>query len=286
VTATAPRRRVDVNASIDARTLDTAASLGIRGIRTTIQWNVWTDPRPPAAAFRVETKTQIARARARGFELLLCVCVPPAPVDAAGLTAGVPAFVEFMRGLVRELAPGLTWQLMNEMDGEPGFCSWFGARKPSVTQYQRGMLYAQLAVPTVAAMRSVDPTARIITGGIALDPAPFYQGLAEHMPSGHFDAVAIHSYGIYPRDWLAKTQAIRAVLGTTPLYCTEFGSGDTDDDKQRDQIAAALADNDENHRFDRMYLFTLQNSPTGYGLTRADGTLRPAAELLRNRTAA
>ncbi|HLH67253.1 MAG TPA: hypothetical protein VKV27_16305 [Solirubrobacteraceae bacterium] len=88
--------------------------------------------------------------------------------------------------------------------------------------------YADLYLTARAAIQRVDPSMRVLIGGL-VDPATFLPAMVRARPliRGHVDGVAIHPYGS-PGVVLAKVRAARATLvslgmGSVPLYVTEFG---------------------------------------------------------------
>ncbi len=89
--------------------------------------------------------------------------------------------------------------------------------------------YASLYLASRAAIRAVDPSARVIIGGLTRAPS-FLPALIHARPSliGHTDGVAIHPYGRNAAAVLGKVRAARATLaslglGSVPLYVSEFG---------------------------------------------------------------
>jgi hypothetical protein len=88
--------------------------------------------------------------------------------------------------------------------------------------------YADLYLAAREAIDVVDPSARVIVGGL-INPTGFLPAmmLAQPQLKGHIDGVAIHPYGT-PSVVLAKIRAGRATLVSlgmpaVPLYVTEFG---------------------------------------------------------------
>ncbi len=88
--------------------------------------------------------------------------------------------------------------------------------------------YAELYLAARAAIDAVDPTARILVGGL-VHPATFLPAMLRAVPAlaGHVDGVAVHPYGV-PHVVLTRIAAARAALralgmGAVPLYVTEFG---------------------------------------------------------------
>jgi len=88
--------------------------------------------------------------------------------------------------------------------------------------------YARLYLAARAAIDAVDPTARVVVGGLT-NPTAFLPAMIQAVPAmaGHVDGVAIHPYGT-PSVVLAKVRGARATLtalgmDAVPLYVTEFG---------------------------------------------------------------
>jgi hypothetical protein len=113
--------------------------------------------------------------------------------------------------------PVETFEIWNEPDN-----GQFWAPVPDPSRY------ADLYLATRDAITAVDPTARVIVGGLTT-PTAFLPAmlLARPQLEGHIDGVAIHPYGS-PSVVLQKVRADRATLtslglGTVPLYVTEFG---------------------------------------------------------------
>ncbi len=89
--------------------------------------------------------------------------------------------------------------------------------------------YAQLYAGARAAIHAVDPSARVLIGGLST-AVTFLPQLLAADPGlrGEIDGVAIHPYAGSPAAVLAKVVATRRTLerlglATVPLYVTEFG---------------------------------------------------------------
>jgi hypothetical protein len=111
-----------------------------------------------------------------------------------------------------------TFEIWNEPDN-PGF--WFPAPDPAG--------YARLYLAARSAIKRVDPTARVIVGGLTA-PRRFLPALIRTLPAlrDQLDGVAIHPYAPDPEGVEARVRTARQVLralglGTLPLYVTEFG---------------------------------------------------------------
>jgi hypothetical protein len=88
--------------------------------------------------------------------------------------------------------------------------------------------YATLYLAARGAIDGVDPSMRVIVGGLTA-PSSFLPAMVQAEPAlrGHIDGVAIHPYGP-PAVVASKVRAARAtlgslVMGSVPLYVTEFG---------------------------------------------------------------
>lgn len=113
--------------------------------------------------------------------------------------------------------PIQTFEIWNEPDNPE-----FWVPQPSAAAY------AQLYRTAREAIDAVDPSARVIVGGLTNLPR-FLPAMLAAQPSlrGHIDGVGIHPYG-RPAVTLARVAGGRATLnavglGTVPLYATEFG---------------------------------------------------------------
>jgi hypothetical protein len=89
--------------------------------------------------------------------------------------------------------------------------------------------YAELYTKARDAIRGVDPSARVVVGGLSVELVFLPQLLgADPGLRGMIDGVALHPYGVSPGAVLARVAATRLALervglSTVPLYLTEFG---------------------------------------------------------------
>jgi polysaccharide biosynthesis protein PslG len=111
-----------------------------------------------------------------------------------------------------------TYEIWNEPDNQQ-----FWVPAPDAAAYANLYLRAR---DTITA---VDPTARVIVGGIT-HPEAFLPEMLRARPDlvGHIDGVAIHPYGPNPFVVLARVRGARSVLAslglaTVPIYVSEFG---------------------------------------------------------------
>ncbi len=114
--------------------------------------------------------------------------------------------------------PVNTFEIWNEPDNPE-----FWRPEPSAAGYARLYTAARNAI------KSADPQARVIVGGLTA-PVTFLPAMLAAQPAlrTRIDGVAIHPYGADPDAVLTAVSAARAALDTlgmdsTPLYVTEFG---------------------------------------------------------------
>jgi len=251
--------------------------LAMPQVRSTLYWTNWPDGSPGEI---------VAAATANKLDLLMVVHTPPAQFanDRAGGTAPLAAMVAGRAAAW----PGVSWQIMNEMDGNDGFNGgWFQASDATVTQRQRGEWYGAVLAACGTAIRAADPTAKVIGGGIALDPADFAAGILATCPRPLFDALAVHAYG-QPDigQFSSKCKAVHAVDPTVPVWCTEFGSKYSDEGQQSAELSTVFDDYDANaaaQGYDRVYLYALEDVSEGYGIMSPTGDFRAAAKLVAGR---
>jgi polysaccharide biosynthesis protein PslG len=146
--------------------------------------------------------------------------LPQAPVDYAAFAGAVAARYGKSGSFWREhpnvpRVPVDTYEIWNEPDvGAPG---------TSAAGYDE--LYASAR----DAIRSADPAARVVVGGLTA-PATFLPAMLIARPDlrGHIDGVGIHPYGVSAGEVLARVAGTRATLNAlglaaVPLYVTEVG---------------------------------------------------------------
>jgi len=111
-----------------------------------------------------------------------------------------------------------TYEIWNEPDNAE---FWYPA--PDAARY------AELYVRARDAIDAVDPTARVIVGGLT-NPGAFLPAMLRAHPdlAAHVDGIAIHPYGANPSVVLARVRGARILLESlglspVPLYVTEFG---------------------------------------------------------------
>jgi hypothetical protein len=297
IVSRAPRPTLGINnVPTDAESLAQLKALGISQVRYTLYWNNFLDTRSftasevpvaegtPGSKKIGEWWAQTTRAYlAAGLDVLMVVHSPPGNMTLADAVKAMPPFLAARA----KQFPGLTWQILNEMDLEDAWSNgWFRAKDKTLSQRRRGEMYGDLIGPVFDAVKKADPTAKVVTAGIAGEPTAFYAGLATRAPR-KFDAMCVHVYGSpLALPFREKSIAMRDVLGRTPLCCTEAGFNTSDDAEQTRQLSAIISDNDANRRYDRLYLHAFTSDfahGDHYGIVRPGGKRRSAAAMLARR---
>jgi hypothetical protein len=108
------------------------------------------------------------------------------------------------------------YEIWNEPDN-PVF--WYPTPSPAT--------YTQMYAAAAQAITAVDPSARVLVGGLTR-PAEFLGAMLAADRQLRVQGVAIHPYGVDPSAVLANVASARQALdqlglGSTPLYVTEFG---------------------------------------------------------------
>ncbi len=189
---------------------------------------IWGSP-PWATEVRPPGRCRFSAARCAALQM---------PVHTA---AQRRAWSEYLRALVGRYGPtGIFWKLHPELPKDP-IRTWQIWNEENDHRFAEASVrdYAALLRGSAPAIRSVDPKARILLGGLyatpsikpALDATTFLSRLYRYRGiKGLFDGVAIHPYALNPGMMADAISALRAVMrrhhdGHSGLYVTEFGWG-------------------------------------------------------------
>jgi hypothetical protein len=151
------------------------------------------------------------------------------------------AWSEFLRALVGRYGPtGAFWERHPELPRNP-IRTWQIWNEENDHRFAEASVraYVRLLRGTAPAVRSVDPDARILLGGLyatptrppSLDATSFLDRLYRHRGVRDlFDGVALHPYAFDPEGMAARIAALRDVMRRhgdrrSDLYITEFGWG-------------------------------------------------------------
>ena len=218
---------------------------GIGSMRFPIYWSE-SEPAPGVFDWRT-TDARIASTSREGFDLLPFIYSSPpwATPTWVRMPVRTPAqrraWSTFLRALIGRYGPhGDFWELHPELPERP-LRTWQIWNEENDHRHAEASVrdYARLLRGSAPAIRSVDPGARIVLGGLYAapgeepsTPAPqFLDRLYRYGGiRGLFDAAALHPYTFNPGLMAVHIAELRAVMrrngdGRTPLYITEFGWG-------------------------------------------------------------
>ena len=227
-----------------AKRLDDMASLHVQWIRMDFAWSE-VQPTSSRAYDWANIDRVVAAATTRHIQVLPVLAYSPAWARGANCTtekcapADPAAFAAFAVQAAARYAPqGVNaWEIWNEPNAKD-----FWQPYPSASDY------ASLLHVTHAALRSVDPTATIIIGGLApgqaaigaIAPTEFLSQLYEADAKDSFEAVGFHPYS-YPQlpsqyadssawsQMASTTPSLRSIMvahedGDKKIWLTEFGA--------------------------------------------------------------
>lgn len=293
------------------RELDTMWNTGIRWLRFDVDWSVVEATRGQQNWSAIDRL--VDRARARGLNLLGIVTYTPAWARVAGTSDshGRPAdpatFATFAKQAAeRYNGKVATWEIWNE----PNLVNFF---RPA----PNADAYVQLLSAAAQAIRSVQPGAMILNGGLApavddgtnIAPTTYVQQLYQRGAQQYFDALSVHPYSwpALPSD--ASTQSwntfyrMRFMRDTmvqygdsaTEIWATEFGAptGRASDavsaQRQADIIRDGIAEARRLGYVDKVFVYTLRNHGTNlsdreqnFGLLEYNFTAKPSLAVVQS----
>ncbi|GAC1587887.1 MAG: hypothetical protein NVS3B21_03180 [Acidimicrobiales bacterium] len=222
-----------------ARDLDAVAASGARWIRFDFDW---ASAEPVAGSYRWSVLDRVVQgSAARGLQILATPAYTPEWARPSGTTDKTPpsdvaTYAAFVGAAVRRYSPlGVhAWEIWNEPNNS---IFWQPGVDPAA--------YARLLVAASAAVHGADPSATVISAGLApeadalpssLSPRTFLDSLYGAGAGPSFDAVGIHPYD-YPygpaavgpwNQWqsLPATQQVLAKHGdgAKKIWGTEYGA--------------------------------------------------------------
>ena len=193
--------------------------------RLSIQWKAWEPTRGNFASWELaRTDRAVRLAKQSGVHVLLDVLNAPAwasTTDTSGL-GNVPrepaAFGRFM-SLVAARYRGLVdaYEIWNEPDIA---AFWNGGPDP--------LRYTALLKAGYIAVKTVDPAALVVSGGLSWDYQKFLGAMYAAGAKSYFDVLALHPYATRSLStWLSSIRLARrtelANGDTRPIWLTEFG---------------------------------------------------------------
>jgi hypothetical protein len=221
---------MELAALSDVGGLAQAAAAGSSWVRWSGAW--WPDLEPSKGSISesalIALDTQLAAAARNNLQVILVVHGTPAwaqakPPSLCGPIKGeeLGAFAGLLRTLVARYSVGpysvKYWEIWNEPDaGYAAAGSVFGCWGDPADAYYGGGAYANLLQAAYPAIKSIDPSAQVLVGGLLLDcdpantsickdgkekPALFLEGILHHNGQNdggqYFDGVSFHTYDYY-----------------------------------------------------------------------------------------
>jgi polysaccharide biosynthesis protein PslG len=300
---------IDKKATVQASQLAEMKSIGITSIRLDADWAMVQSGGPHTFDWR-RLDQVVHSARAAGFsvDLIIDGCPPWAAVAGArGSPSPQPASPAQYARWAAEVAARYAPQGVDlfEIWNEPNnFVAWQPAPDP--------IAYTADLVAAYAAIKTVDPSAFIISGGLApgptyesnISPVGFLKEMYAHGAKGSFDALGFHPYS-YPalpdayETWSGWSQmvqtnpSLRSLMTSNgdagkPIWITEFGApsrgpGGVGDTAQATAFRQAIAQADKTTWIGAFYIYSWQDLGTDstnvedwFGLLTADGSPKPA----------
>jgi polysaccharide biosynthesis protein PslG len=212
------------------------ADLGVRWVREDLHWHR-VQPRPDVWDWTF-TDAALRELLSRNINVLGVLgpsvgwATPhrgDTPNDVSYYPPDNERFLEYVRGVVTRYRRYVKyWEIWNEPDHD-----YFWQPKSDAAAYTR------LLIRTAATIRSIDPEAKILIGGINPFDTTFLRTVAEGGAWNSFDILAIHPY-VNPYEpesgnLIAAADAVRTLAaqhGEKPIWVTEIGwaSGPSDRD--------------------------------------------------------
>ncbi len=284
-------------------------SIGITSIRIGADW-AWVQYAGPNTYDWTQLDQEVDSITAAGMtiDMVITGCPPWAATsgasdDSSPQPASASAYASFAADVAARYAPdGVTdFEIWNE----PNIVNfWQPAPNPAA--------YTALLQASYASIKAVDPSAYVITGGLApetndgtnINAVTFLGDMFAAGAKGFFDAIGYHPYS-YPAlpdnfelwsGWSQMSQTPASIEGVltaygdagTPLWLTEVGAPTNGPDgvgatAQAEELTEAIADAKATSWIGALYIYTYEDSGSDpntdedwFGLLNADGSPKPA----------
>jgi hypothetical protein len=274
---------------------------GVQHTRMTLYWYWWKDD----PAYRLDFAEVIRRLSDANIEIT--VVVHDGPLGTYAAREQIYAdFAAFVAERASQFPSVSTWQLWNEQNA--GWTPIFGWGVVSLRE--QGRNYARMLNLATPAIKSANPNASVIVGGLAAAyvGGSCDSGLSQFMSGvydgrGQHDGWALQTYGA-PVWWVVEAcgVAVRDLMrkqrDRRALWLTEFGIDDAHlqsawgldtpeqwDAEQKKQWEEVVLWNDSNKVYSRLVGYVLEDGfDFGYSIVRSDRTtLRATYHWLKQR---
>ncbi len=303
------------NPSFVTAELNGLQALGSRWLRLDVAWSDIQGNGPTSYDWS-RADPPIEGAVARGINVDASLLYTPGWAAPAGAyddhfpPTDPSLFAAFATTAVRRYAPlGVhTWEIWNEPNS-PDF--W----RPSADVAR----YAALLKQAYVAIKAVDPTATVLTGGTSpesttgnsLSPVDFLSGLYDNGAGGYFDAVAHHPYTwpawpSYVASWSAWSQmndtnpSLRSVMtahgdANKQIWATEYGAptNEVSETDQASMITSAFQQFRAQPWAGPLFVYSYEdlgtdpsNRENWFGLMGYDASLKPSWSAFQSASAA
>jgi hypothetical protein len=295
--------------AVQAAWLADIKSLGLTSVRIEADW-AWVQPDGPSTYDWSGLDPEVAAIRAAGLSVDMIIIGAPswaAVPSAAGGSSPQPAdpatFGTFAAAVAAHYAPqGVRdFEIWNEPNNA---IFWQPAPDPAA--------YTADLIASYHSIKAVDPSAVVITGGLApetndgtdINAITFLQDMYADGAKGSFDAVGYHPYS-YPAlpdtyelwsGWSQMSQtpvSIESVMAANgdagkPLWLTEVGAPTSGPDgvgtaAQAEDLTQAIANAKASSSIGALFIYTYEDSGTDtttdedwFGLVTASGAEKPS----------
>jgi hypothetical protein len=294
-------------AAVQASQLAAMKAIGLTSVRLDANWD-WVQRTGPETFSWAQLDQAVNSVRAAGMsvDLIIDGCPPWAASfgtkgDSWSQPASPKQYAAWAADVARRYGPrGVnTFEIWNE----PNIVT-FWQPKPNPAAYTADLIAAYSAI------KAVDPSAFVISGGLAnavsngtnYSAVDFLKAMYAEGAKGHLDAVGYHPYSFpllpnkHGSGWFRMVQAhpsIRGVMirngdAAMPIWVTEFGApsggqGGVGEGAQATALVQAIMDAKKSRWIGALYLFTWQDTATDpssdqdwFGLLTATGSPKAA----------
>jgi hypothetical protein len=235
--------------------LPLAQRAGIAGIRDELPWNVIEKP-ADQFQFPPNLDGYVTKAHDLGLQVLVPLDYANPAYDGGETPyslKGIAGFAGYAAVLATHFGDRISaFEVWNEYNG---------AFATGPVLADRPGFYARLLNSTAAAIRRVRPGTTVVGGGVAGNPLPYWDRLLADGVAGDMDVAQIHPYQDVPEDAGYDVAALKARLGTKPLWATEAGAYDPKDRRNTAALLVRLAVTLLGSGVDRVYWYALRDDP-------------------------